>query len=475
MLQLSQSRSLAASQSQKPRQALAPRMRLGLRLLSQDVAELREEIYRELARNPVVDDVEQTVSPYTTGDIERAGERAESWNDSGWPDDDYDSVQSYFSADAETLEKREHFFASQTRPETLEEHLRGQLGLTELTETDRRIAEVLIGSLDEDGRFAGSIPDLVMATGADEARIRGILRVVMTLDPPGCGATTLQECLLAQLDGLGDSPYRDDVAELIREHLPEIATRDYGAIASATGMSEERIDDCIELIRTLEPHPGRAYAGASSSEAYVHPEIHAVRREGRWVAVVDERALPEIRISKRYLSMLEDPATTEEVREYIRTKVEAVQEIRDAVAHRSETIRSIAQEIFDAQQDFFAAGISALKPLTMNEIAERVGVHHSTVSRTVNGKYVSTPFGTLELRAFFIAGIASADGTSVATSRIEGRLRELIDAEDKSKPLSDDSLAKILAGEGFQVARRTVAKYRTRLSIPPASERIVKL
>lgn len=465
---------VAGSQSMKQRQALAPRMRLGLKLLEKDIGELRDELYRELAQNPVVDDLSQGVSPYTTSEVERAGESVESADAADWPDEYSDSMQSLFSADADALERREHFFNSQTRSETLEEHLRSQLGLVDLSPSDRQIAETLIGSLDEDGRFIGSFADLVMVTGADEAHLRKILAAIMTLDPPGCGATSIEECLEAQLDKLGDSPYRSDVALLIRHHLGDIARHDYAAIAAATGMSEERIDDCIELIRTLEPHPGRAFASASSSDAYIHPEIHAVREDGRWTARVDERDIPEIHISPRYLAMLENPKTPPDVKEYIRAKVAAVTEIRDAIAHRSETIRSIAQAIFDAQPGFFERGLPGLRPLTMNEIADQAGVHHSTVSRTVNGKYASTPFGTLELRSFFIAGIATSDGAAVATSQVENRIRELVDAEDKHAPLSDERLAKLLAAEGFAVARRTVAKYRSRLSIPTASERAVR-
>lgn len=461
----------ANRQTQRQSQVLAPKMRLGLKLLEADIADLREELYRELSRNPVVDDVEQSVSQRTTTEVERAGEIAESSYDNGWPDDDFDSVQSYFSADSDALERREHFFASQTRPETLEEHLRSQLGLANLSEADRKIAEELIGYLDDDGRFVGSFADLVMVTGADEARLRRILKEISTLDPPGCGTTSLGDCLLAQLDKLGDSPYRDDVAELIRNHLPDIAKRDYPAIVAATGMSDERIDDCIALIRSLEPHPGRAYASALSSDAFVNPEIHAVRKDGRWIAEVDERDLPEIHVSKRYLAMLENPQTPDDVRSYIRDKIAAIEALREAISHRYDTIRSIAQAIFDAQSDFFEKGIAALHPLTMNEIASKVGVHHSTVSRTVNGKYVSTPFGTVELRSFFIAGIAAGDGTEISASKVESRLRQLVDAEDKTNPLSDERLAQLLAADGFAIARRTVAKYRARLAIPPASQR----
>ena len=458
------------------RQALSPQMRHGLKLLERDIGELREELYRELAQNPVFEDIGQPASPHTTGEVEHEQDGADRADASDWPDDDDDAYQSRdrSAATADDIERRERFMNSRTRPETLAEHLRAQLGMAGLDDHERECAIALIGSLDDDGRFSGSFADLVMVTGESEKKLREILRVIMTLDPPGCGATTLQECLLAQLDKLGDSPYRDDVAELIAHHLDHLARRDYAAITAATGMSDERIDDCVELIRTLEPHPGRGYEHSGPGEEIVVPEIHAVKREGRWVAIVDERDLPEIHVSKSYMAMLADPSTSREVRDYIRAKLAAVEELRFAIEHRYDTIRAIAQAIFDAQSEFFERGAEALKPLTMNEIAEKVGVHHSTVSRTVNGKYASTPFGVVELRSFFLAALQTADGSTVATRKVMDRIKELIDEEDGAAPLSDDRIAALLAGEGYRVARRTVAKYRTRLGIPTAAERAVK-
>ncbi len=461
---------LRQNQRATMRQALAPQMRQGLKMLEMDIGALRQELYRELAENPVVEDIGHSLDEHTTGEVERASEAMVSADAGDWPEDGYDAAEEFSRADADALERRRKFFESRTRPETLEEHLRAQIGAAFRRESDKAIALQLVGSMDDNGRFAGSIPDLVMVTGASEARLHAIRKTIMTLDPPGCCALSLSECLLAQLDRLGDSPYRDDVALLISSHLEDLARHDWAAIEKATGMSDERIEDCLDIIKTLEPRPSRAFASSSEAD-YVKAEVHAVFAQGRWLAETDERDEPEIHISKRYLAMLASPDVPKETKDYIKAKIAAVEEIRDAIRRRGETIRAVAQAIFDAQPGFFERGLPGLVPLTMQEVADRAGVHHTTVSRTVNGKYASTPHGTVELRAFFIAGVATADGSVVARTEVVARLKELIEGEDKAAPLSDDALAETLKSEGYSVARRTVAKYRTLLGLPSAQAR----
>ena len=465
---------LRQNQTTAQRQTLAPQMRQSLRLLQMDIGELREALYREMAENPVLDDVEQTLDSRTTGEMERASDARELADASDWPDDGGEGMDEYYAADADAVERRRRFFDSRTRAETLEEHLRAQVGMTDLDEDGQALALTLIGSLDADGRFSGSIPDLMMVTGASEAQIRATLAVIAGLDPPGCGTTSLEECLLAQIDARDDIPFRDDVRELVSNHLADLAARDFAKIREKTGMDEARLSAALALLRTLEPHPGRAFA--SSDEAIVvKPEVHAVFEQGRWTAVVDERDKPEIHVSSRYLAMLANPKTDVETRAYIRRKLETVNEIAQAIERRSETIQAVAQAIFDAQPGFFEKGLPGLVPLTMMDIAGKVGVHHTTVSRTVNGKYASTPFGTVELRRFFVAGVATEHGEAVAKSAVTGRLARLVEEEDKENPLSDERLAQLLKKEGFAVARRTVAKYRTQLGIPGAVERKSKI
>ena len=317
---------------------------------------------------------------------------------------------------------------------------------------------MLIGELDDDGRFVGSIPDIVMVSGEPEAKIRELLAKIRDLDPPGCGATSLAECLSAQLDAISDAALRNRVAALLGD-LEAVAA---GKVSDA---------EALKALRTLDPRPGRNYRRDARGPEYINPEVHAVRCADGWAAHADARSLPEIRISSKYVAMLSDPSVPKEAKAYIRERIAAAHALIESVERRHDTIESIAQEIFDRQPGFFEKGVKGLRPMTMQEVADALGIHATTVSRTVNGKYASTPRGTIELRRFFLQGVATDSGESVARDGVLDRLRAIVEAEDKSRPLSDERISEMLKGAGFHVARRTVAKYRGLAGIPGASER----
>lgn len=458
-------------QTQSQSMVLAPRMLRGLDMLAMSLPELRAELNRELETNPVIEDVERTLEKDTVSQKEREVADRERSQEDDYPDDD-SAPDSFYEADAEAMDRRRSFLESRTTEETLEEHLLSQIATSEIDEAYFQLAEILIGELNDDGYFSGSIPDLVMVTGESEEKIREVLGVIMTFDPPGCGATTLEECLLAQIDKLDSSPYQDEVRELLENRLlKDVAEGRLANVEKALGISHERYADVLSALRTLDPRPARAYSRSGKGVNYVNPEVHAVKTANGWEARVDARSLPEIRISPRYLKMLEDPATDAETKEYIRTKIASVKDLKDAIAKREETVTDIAQAIFDAQSGFFEKGLKGLRPLTMQEIADIVGVHAATVSRTVNDKYVSTPRGTVELRRFFVSGFATADGGVVSKDAVYDALKEIVGSEDRSKPFSDDKISELLKARGYSVARRTVAKYRAVLGIPGASER----
>lgn len=458
-------------QTQSQSMVLAPRMLRGLDMLAMSLPELRAELNRELETNPVIEDVERTLEKDTVSQKEREVADRERSQEDDYPDDD-SAPDSFYEADAEAMDRRRSFLESRTSEETLEEHLLSQIATSEIDEAYFQLAEILIGELNDDGYFSGSIPDLVMVTGESEEKIREVLGVIMTFDPPGCGATTLEECLLAQIDKLDSSPYQDEVRELLENRLlKDVAEGRLANVEKTLGISHERYADVLSALRTLDPRPARAYSRSGKGVNYVNPEVHAVKTVNGWVARVDARSLPEIRISPRYLKMLEDPATDAETKEYIRAKIASVKDLKDAIAKREETVTDIAQAIFDAQSGFFEHGLKGLRPLTMQEIADVVGVHAATVSRTVNDKYVSTPRGTVELRRFFVSGFATADGGVVSKDAVYDALKEIVGSEDRSKPFSDDKISELLKAKGYSVARRTVAKYRAALGIPGASER----
>lgn len=454
----------ALSQTQSQRQILAPQMRQGIKMLAMSLPELRSELIAEMAKNPVIDDIEPTLEKTTVSERER--QLAEDERVSDYPEDDDIREAAYMDgiargkngSDPDAMARREKFFENQVREETLEQHLVGQLPASDIEEADYPLAEMLIGELNDDGLFVGSLPDIVMVSGEPESKVRSLLAQIRELDPPGCGATTLAECLSAQLDKIDDPALRARVAQLIGK-----------LEAVAAGQVEDA--EALVALRTLDPRPGRAYRHDVRGTEYVNPEVHAVRCADGWVARVDARSLPEIRISSKYVTMLEDPETTAETKAYIRERIAAANALVDAVAHRRDTIAAIAQEIFDRQPGFFEQGLKGLKPLTMQEVADKLGIHYTTVSRTVNGKYASTPKGVVELRRFFSQGIVTDSGEAVVKDRVLDRLRAMVEAEDKAHPLSDEKLSDMLKGEGFPVARRTVAKYRGLAGIPGTSAR----
>lgn len=468
-------------QRQEQIQKLSPQMRRSIEMLAKSLPELREELFRELAANPVIDEIETTIENKTISEKEcesdMAGRAMEDDYSYGSPE------EPSYGADEEAIERRSRFFDSQTKEETLEEHLAAQIATSEIDPADAPLAGVLIGELDDDGYFRGSMPDIAMVSGESEEKIRSVLAAIMDFDPPGCGATTLEECLLAQLDKLDGSPYRDEVEELIRRgHLKDVAEGNSAAVMKDLGTSEERYEDVLAALRSLDPRPARAFGRSGKGVAYVNPEVHAVKRDGRWIAVVDDRSLPDIRFSNAYVEEVDGvrvPRKTfsdgrridDATRDFIRKNISAAEMLAEAVERREETVRRIAQAIFDAQPGFFEKGLKGLVPMTMQQIADATGVHHTTVSRTVRDKYASTPRGTVELRSFFTAGCTAQDGTQVSRSSVLDALSALVRDEDKSAPLSDDALSAKLKAGGFAVARRTVAKYRAMLGIPGAFDR----
>ena len=452
------------SQQQRQKQVLAPQMRQGLRLLAMNLPDLRQELLREMSVNPVIDDVEPTLEKTTVSAREQEISERERQDDYPENDDSFEHAvlegvsRGKNGSDPEAAARRERFFENQVKDESLEEHLLRQLPVSDIDPRDMALAEMLIGDLNDDGYFTGSIPDLVMISGEGEPKIREVLARISELDPPGCGATSLRECLLPQLDAIPDANLRERVRKLL-PHLDDVAS---GKIEDV---------EAIKALRTLDPRPGRAYRHTSRGVEYVNPEIHAVRCSDGWAARVDARSLPEVRISRKYLDILESAEASEEDKRYVREKIAAAKSLIEAVERRQETIEAIAQAVFDAQPDFFKQGLKGLRPLTMDEIAKRVGVHPATVSRTVRDKYASTPKGVIELRKFFTSGVETEDGEHLSTASVLDRLRRLIDAEDKSQPLSDDVISAKMKASGIPIARRTVAKYRARLGIPGASAR----
>lgn len=459
---------LSLSVRQRQRQALSGRQLQSLGLLAKSLPELRAEIVAEMSANPAIEDFDHPI------ETPLSEVQAESERDGDEPDFPEDGYESTIGKDEAAAERRQAFFDNQVKDETLQEHLLAQLPLSDVPPADYPIVEVLIGDLDGKGYYKGSVADVAMAFGRTEEEIISLLAQIRDFDPPGCGARNVAECLLSQLDSIEDAGLRGIVERIVTCHLEDILSGRIHEMERSLGVSQERFREAVGALRSLDGRPGRQYPSERERVEFVNPEIHARCEDGRWLAEVDERSLPEIRISEKFKALIDDPATAPETRDYVKERIAAAIAFRDSVRKRCDTIKKIAQEIFDRQQGFFTGGFPALRPLTEVEIARAVGVHATTVSRTVRDKYAETPFGTVELRRFFVTGVKTAEGGEVSQDAVMRRLGELIDDEDPAEPLSDEKLAAMLGEAGFPVARRTVAKYRDRLGIPGTAARRVK-
>ena len=464
---------------------LAPRMMQALRFLQVPLPELRELVRAELEQNPVleeklgdseslpgaeplaaatVDDVDQE-NDFEPDDFGREIDALEKMLEPR-PLDDAPGTP---APSPEAEEKRQFFLDSITAPPSLHAHLEEQLNESGVGEAQKKAGEYIIGNVDENGWLAADMAEVSRESGVPEKAVEEALATVQEFDPPGVAARNLKECLLIQLRRAGHGA--DSAAvKLVAAHLEELGDKSPAELAKTAGLSEDEAAAALKLIASLDPKPGLRFSAPPA--VYVAPEVD-IRRTAEGVYAVDmlRDAMPRLHISAEYESMLEDPETAAEARKYLAEKIRSGKFVMHSLHQRRETIRRIAEEIAGAQGEFFEHGISRLKPMTMGTVAEKLGVHETTVGRAVSGKYARTPQGVFELRFFFTGGLATADGGSISTEAVKEAVAKAIGREDVRKPLSDQAIAEKLAAEGLKVARRTVAKYREQLGLPPAHKR----
>jgi RNA polymerase sigma-54 factor len=469
---------LSQVQQQRLQLVLAPQLRQSLEFLQVPLLELRTLIRQEIEQNPTLeertnDDAQIEVEPGATAAETPAEDRnelefKEEYEKLAHLDDEWrDYFQQAGAAQpytADDEERRRFFLESLSKEESLQDHLLSQLGFAAIDEADRPLATMLIGSLNDDGYLNVTLGELAETTGVALPRLERALRTVQEMDPVGVGARDLRECLLLQLGRLGmaDSP----AAHVVREHLDDLGRRRFGEIARALGVAVEEVDRLARFIATLEPRPGRAFS--ADAPAYVVPELTIQKLQDDYAIVLHNDRLPRVRISKHYRLLMEDPATPKETRDYIRDKIRSASFMRRSIDQRQQTIQNIAREIVKEQRGFLDHGVSHLRPLTMADIARKLGIHETTVSRAIANKYVQTPRGTFEMKYFFTPGYRTSDGEAVSNKTVKDALAQLVAGEDPSSPLSDQAIMDLLAERGTKVARRTIAKYREELRILPS-------
>lgn len=458
---------------------LAPQLRQSLEMLQVPILELRAMIQQEIEQNPTIEDVPADAPSVELEpgsgepedkkelDFEKEFEVLARLDDE-WRDYFFQNLQGP-SYNQEAAEKRQFLLDSLPQKESLQEHLMAQLVFTGLSENDHQIAEMLIGSINDDGYLTVGIEDLAESTGAEVGHLEDLLAVIQDLHPTGVGARNLRECLLLQLERLDKS--EGLAADIVRDHLDKLGARKFPDIARVLKVSVDDVQKAAKFIATLDPKPGSVYS--TDVATYVLPEIVVQKVDGKYVVIMNDDQLPHVRISPYYRKLMKDAATKPEVKNYVQERIRSGAFLIKSIHQRQKTIHRIASEIVERQQDFLEQGISLLKPLTMAEVADTVGVHETTVSRAVSGKYMRTPRGVFELKYFFTPGIRTSDGSQVSNKTVRDVIANLVAHEDASKPLSDQEIMNILKERGIKIARRTIAKYRLVLRIPPSHMRKV--
>ncbi len=472
--------------SQKLTQTLkmTPEMQLAIKILQLNSTELKSQIQEVLESNPVVELDESAETPNelplekleeqpAEGSIASVEFQEESRNDYGvdWQKyiEDAENTEIKASSNSYSNDEETSFENFVSKKTTLREHLTHQLSEVELDPTEQKIAEYLIGLIDSNGYLRTSDEQIAESLKIDVSIITKVRKIIQTMEPVGVGAYDLKECLLIQAL---DEGYDDDaVITIISNHLEDIAQNKLSNIAKATGYSLEEIKDVIDTIKSFEPRPGASFA-SSEEQIFISPEVFIEKVGDEYVVTVNESDIPQLRINPAYKDALKNLDKTEkETGDFIKSRLESARSFLKYVDKRKETILNVTKAICEVQRDFFDFGILHLKPLTLQDVASMAGVHESTVSRATNGKYAQTPRGLFELKFFFSGAARTQSGDDVSTMAVKQRINDIVKSEDPSKPLSDSAIVDILAKEGIELARRTVAKYRIELNIPSSSAR----
>ena len=440
-------------------------MRKSLEILQAGTLELSQIVRQALETNPVLEECTESLSldaeapdPETADSLEYLNETDDDWRDHAIAN----GQTSPWSADDE--ERRQFFYDSIVAPESLQQHLQQQLDLAMVEPAVREAAQTILGNLDGRGFLDLPIHELGIRFGLQAAQLDAGLKLMQSFHPPGVGARDIVDSLLLQLEHSG---HKDSLEyKIVAEHLEALARKHYAQIARSLGTSEERIAAAAASIGHLSLNPGGEFD--PTDNPHVMPDV-IIEREanGRWLAQLTNEHLPNLRLNDFYKDMIGSSGLDGKARQFLRDHISEGRSLIRAISLRQETILAIAHKIIEYQPLFLEKGPRHLRPLTMTSIAEELQMHNATISRAVAGKYLLTPYGLMEMRAFFTSGYQTGDGEEVSNTGVRQAMQQLVTRENPLKPLTDAAIAKQLAAQGITIARRTVANYREQLNILP--------
>ena len=468
---------------QSQRVVMTPLLQQAIQLLQLSTLELQEVVQKELLENPLLEEVAQETAdgpePVATAPDAPAPTPVEPAPVEPGPSTERQTDDLPFDLTAVMFDDHNDersLVAQEDREElpfenivrsvsSLTDYLDEQLRFTIEDPLVRLIGTEIIGNLDEDGYLRAELSEIAERCKTTVDQVEKVLVLVQAFDPPGVAARSIQECLLIQLRS---DPNPDPVSvEIVQDHFDELSRRRYPDIARALKLSLDRVMESVEEIMGLEPKPGRRFGGGDSR--YIVPDVVVHKMGSEYVVVLNEDGIPRLRVNSLYRSLLRNSG--DEARAYVEQKLRSAVWLIKSVDQRQRTLRKVTQSIVKFQRDFLDKGLPHLRPLSLRDVGEDIGMHESTISRVTTNKYVETPQGLFELKFFFHSGIASGDGEMVSSVSVKKMIQDLLANEDPAKPLSDQEVAQILKGRGLTIARRTVAKYREELGILPSHQR----
>jgi len=474
---------------------MTPQLQQAIKLLQLNRMELQEVVTQEMMENPILEEVTETPegesqssTESSTGSDPEADQRRdeeaflkpkpqEEQLIAGKDDFNWESYVEEFNTNSssapsmrEINEELPSFENVLTKTTSLEDHLAWQLSMIALTPEEKKLGELVIGNLSDDGYLKANLEDLAREAQLDGEDAEEVLKIIQNFDPLGVGSRNLQECLAIQARFM--VPRHPLVEQIIDQHLGELERKNYAAVSKSLGVSVEKVIEATRLILEFEPKPGRSFNEGDTQ--YITPDIYVYKVADEFMIVLNEDGLPKLRISPYYKNILASVQKDQNkvTKEYVQEKLRSAVWLIRSIHNRQKTIYKVTEAIVRRQRDFFEKGVQQLKPMILKDVANDIGMHESTISRVTTNKFVHTPVGIFELKYFFNSSIQAADGSdSLASEAVKEKIRQMIQKEDQKNPLSDQKIVELLRSDNIDIARRTVAKYRDMLGILSSGKR----
>lgn len=450
---------------------MTPELIQAIQILQFNTQELENFVEEQLLVNPVLEqDTEQAEKARQEADAEYGQEKNKE-GDLDWKEfirnSSYDDI-SYKGWHDKDEDKTNDYEKYVTTEVTLPEHLMFQYQFATVSKGCRRVGRYIIESLDENGYMTSTVDEIAGATGVSQDKVNEALEIIHGFEPAGVGARDLKECLTIQLKAKKE--LTPEMEGMINDYLEDIAANRLSVVAKAMGITVQEVQEMADVIRGLEPKPGRQFASEMETK-YIVPDVIVEKIEDEYVVIVNESSTPHLMVSSYYKNLLKQADSDQQLAEYLSDRVNSANWLIKSIEQRKQTIYNVVTAVVKYQKDFFDYGSKYLKTLTLKDIAEELGIHESTVSRSINGKYLQCGRGVFEIKHFFSAGVSDSSGEGISSNSIKEFIKEIVDGEDKGKPYSDQKIVAMLEDKGLNISRRTVAKYRDELGILSSSKR----